>query len=80
VGVRFVGGELGPLVGNFVALDSLVAWAPPDLDPCVWFLGSEGGDMPPGFEGVFLPCSTLIYYGMVIRIGPPPPSSNLTLN
>ena len=55
MGVWFVGGELGPLICCFVALNSLVARAPADLDLDVRFLGSEGGDVSPGFEGVLLP-------------------------
>jgi len=54
VGVRLVGGELSPLIGDLVTLDALVAWAPPDLDLCVGFLGAEGGDVFPGFEGVVI--------------------------
>ena len=52
MGVWFVGGEVGPFICCFVALNSLVARAPADLDLDVRILGSEGGDMSPGFEGV----------------------------
>jgi len=45
MGVRFVCRELRPLVGYLVALDALVAWTPPDLDPDAGFLGSKGGDV-----------------------------------
>jgi len=43
--VRFVGGLLGPLVGDFVALNALVARAPPNLDADTRFLGAEGGSV-----------------------------------
>jgi len=48
VGIRFVRRELGPLIGHFVALDALVVWAPPNLDPDAGLLGPNGGDVPPG--------------------------------
>ena len=56
VGIRFVHRELGPFIpGDFVALDPLVAWTPPNLDPDAGFLGSKGGDVPSGLEGVVCP-------------------------
>ena len=60
MGVWFVGGELGPFICCFIALNSLVARAPADLDLDVRFLGSEGGDVSPGFEGVLLPWSRFV--------------------
>jgi len=58
--IRFVGRELGPFIGLFIALDALVAWAPPNLDPGVGLLGPKGGDVLPSFEGVLLPWSRFI--------------------
>jgi len=37
-----------------------VAWATPDLSLDVGFLGPEGGDVPPGFEGVLLSRSRFV--------------------
>ena len=51
MGVRLVGSMLGPLVGDLVAINSLVTWAPPDLDLRVGLLVAEGGDVLPGLEG-----------------------------
>jgi len=58
--IWFVGYELGPFIGLFIALDALVAWAPPNLDPDVGLFGPKGGDVLPCFEGVFLPWSRFI--------------------
>jgi len=60
MGVWFVGGELGPPICYFVALYSLVGRAPAGLDLDVRFLGSEGGDVSPGFEGVLLPWTRIV--------------------
>jgi len=60
VGVLLVRGELSPSVGDLVALDPLAARAPPDLDLHVRLLGAEGGDVPPGLEGVPLPWSRIV--------------------
>ena len=60
VGIRFVRPELGPLIGHFVVLDALVAWAPPNLDPGTGLLGPKGGDVPSGFGGVLLPRSRFV--------------------
>jgi len=60
MGVWFVGGELGPPTRRFVAFYSLVARAPADLDLDVWILGSGGGDVSPGFEGVLLPWTRIV--------------------
>jgi hypothetical protein len=54
VGVRFVGGLLGPPVGDLVALNTLVARAPPNLDADTRFLGAEGGDVLSGLDRVYL--------------------------
>jgi len=58
--IRFVGRELGPFIGLSIALDALVAWAPPNLDPDDGLLGPKGGDVLPRFEGVLLPWSRFI--------------------
>jgi len=58
--IWFVGCELGPLIGLFIALDALVAWAPPNLDSDVGLFGPKGGDVLSCFEGVFLPWSRSI--------------------
>jgi len=45
VGVRFIGGLLGPLVGYLVAFDTVVARAPSDFDADAWFPGAERADI-----------------------------------
>ena len=46
--------EFGPLNSFLVSLDSLMAWAPTDLNPDVWFLAVKGSDVLPGLDGVLL--------------------------
>jgi len=56
MGVWFVGCQLCPLVGLLVALDFVVARAPPDLNRDFWFLAAELSDVLLGCDGVLLAC------------------------
>jgi len=58
--VRLVRRELGLFVGDLVAFDALVTGALSDFDLDVGFLRSEGRDVFPGLEGVFLPWSWFV--------------------
>ena len=60
VGIWFVSGEFGPLASHLVPFNTLVAWAPPDLDFDSWLFRSEGGDVFPGHDRVFLAWSRIV--------------------
>jgi len=55
MGIWFVSRELDPFIGHFVALDALVAWAPPGLDPDAGLLGPKGGEVPLASRTYFCP-------------------------